>query len=72
MDLKHLAGDMGISARKPAPENVQMANIFMTYRNEQKADFEQFLHQISARAKELGIEIKPAGLNDLRLPDNYG
>ena len=65
-DLRKLAEEAGVATSQlSAPNALHMASIFAAYSEKQKIAFEQFMEEIQARAKELGIILKSAELNDL-------
>ena len=64
-DLNRLAGELGIGSKQRADEKMNMASLFMVYKENQQPAVEQLMESLRAQAKELGIDLKAADLSEL-------
>jgi CRP-like cAMP-binding protein len=64
-DLNRLADELGIGSKQPVNEKMNMASLFMVYKENQQAAVEQLIQSLRTQARELGIDLKAADLSEL-------
>ena len=63
-DLKHQAKQIGLDTRDQPTEKLNRASLLMAYSDRQDSQFREFMDQIQAKARELGIVLKSTELNN--------
>ena len=64
-DLVKIGGELGLPIKPNASEKLNMASVFLVYRDNQQPALQRLMRTISSHAKEYGIAIKAADIMDL-------
>jgi hypothetical protein len=64
-DLLKIGVDLGLPVESKDPEKMNMASVFLVYKDSQQSALNQLMRMISNNAKKYGIGIKTADMTDI-------